>query len=140
MKKLFLIVGFLLGASARAEIVHLDNTEIFNLNDERNRVEIMVAYPGKKMSGLCAIEIRSDRFTPIPLAKLLEKVNLSYVFSEKEKPIDIVSHNILRISLMPLAYIDGFEISTKDGSSLRKVIQETLGSERSVVAIARACP
>ncbi|MDZ4677037.1 MAG: hypothetical protein SGI74_05955 [Oligoflexia bacterium] len=143
MNKLILVTVFLTCAAASAEMVHLNNTNVFDLNDDRNSVVIVIDYPGRRLTGLCDIEIRSDRYTPIPLSKLLERVNLNHVFSEKEKPIKSVNHNILRVRLIPDSYLDGFEISTKDGSSLRKTIQDTLGGEhgkRRVIAIARSCP
>ncbi len=143
MKKIILTTVLLVSATASADSVYLENTNVFDLNDERPSVDLMVAYPGKKMSGLCAIEIRSDRYTARPLIQLLEKVSLNYVFSDKAKPIESVSHNVLRVRLMPGAYLDGFEISARDGSPLRKAIADALGGkdgERSVVAVARTCP
>ncbi len=139
MKQLILTTIFSMGITANAD-VHLDPTTVFNLNDDSSSVQIMVAYPGKRSSGLCDIEIRSDRFTPVSLSKLLEKVNLTYAFHKEEKAVKSIGHNVLRIHLMPGTYIDGFEIATKDGSSLRKTIEDVLGTERSVVAIARTCP
>lgn len=143
MKKLILAAALSMASLANAKTMYLETTDIVSLNDDQNSLRIMVAYPGEKLSGLCDIELRSDKYTPAALSKLLDKVSINHVFSKNEKQVTAVNHNVLRIALIPGTYLDGFEIRTKDGSSLRKTIQDTFAGEpgqRSLVAIARTCP
>jgi hypothetical protein len=138
----FIVSGILPLALAHAQSVKtLHNIDLLDLRADDSELVVEVAAPGPRTSGICALEIRADAFDRLaPISALFDRLRFSDIFGRKDPTASMEGELTIVIGLRGLdtSYMDGISISTRDGSSLRSVIQKTLG-ERPVVIIGRAC-
>lgn len=144
MKTLICTLALLIGFNSQAELIdndiHLSNTITQDLHNLDNTgLTVRVAYPGLGISGVCAIDMIADSYRrDIPIQKLLEVVEISSLLGDASNA-KVVSSTIIRIPLVLEAFVDLVTLSTKDGSSLKEAINKSLGENRRVVLMPRAC-
>ena len=120
--------------------IHLVNTSTSTLDQERNQLMVTVSYPMEQLSGVCAIDIVTDSYNRHnKIEKLLEKVEIKKLMSDDSSKIEVVSATLIRVNLVESSYLDGFKVRTKNGTTLKQAISESLGKNRKVVIFPRSC-
>lgn len=150
MKKLAIATLILLGGSGiiaqakpfQNQEVYLSNTGVLDLvKVNENEIGIAVTYPGASISGVCALEIRSDSSNRHhSIENFLSAIVIRPRF-DFELPVKVI--NAVTIDIDLSAQIGSFgvwmNLATKDGSSIASTIKRTLGENRTVVVVPTSC-
>lgn len=122
--------------------INFSRNTIVKINDLNlgREVSLVVSYPGKKLSGICGIEIRTDfSGDNSPLHELVSKISIK---SQFEIPVVAkVSNGSLIIQLtQDNVYQEEIVLKSKSGKSLTKIIQALFSPERtSLLVIPHLC-
>jgi hypothetical protein len=105
------------------------SSEIDLMQEVSSNISAVVSYPGK-LSGICGIvlNVRADSVT---ISDLLEILRVEAPFPQAWTPKDrmqILDNRTMLVKLYPKneAYMAVLNVSTRDGSSISKAIQEAL--------------
>ena len=142
---LLILMTVLMAAPALARNDHagirLTNTTQASFLVDEPGLAVAVDYPGMQISGVCAIEIVADSYRRgNAMHRLLAELEIQNFFGDSKKHgVELVNDTVLRISLIVNTYVDGVVIVSKDGSTLKQVVERTLGKNRTVIVRPRSC-
>jgi hypothetical protein len=147
MKKILMVILLgLAGLPVQASVKQVDvsNTDVINIAVNESSIFASISYPGPTISGICGLEIRADSWNRIrPIKNLLDAVEISAPWENVQPVITVENDMTILIDLSSIAnemlYATAIQIKTKDGKSVKDVIQTTLGNDRTVVLVGRTC-
>lgn len=120
--------------------IYLGNTETADLQSDLAELSVTVAYPMEEITGVCSLDLVADSYNRhYPIEKFLDRVEILNFFEQKKQVSTVISSTVIRVNLRAAAYVDGIIVRTKNGSSLKEAIAETLGPNRKVVIMPRSC-
>ncbi|MES2769680.1 MAG: hypothetical protein V4596_11105 [Bdellovibrionota bacterium] len=147
MKKLIALLimnismtGYLAQASANT-VINISNTDMISLQTNKSEMSLAVSYPGSDISGVCGVEIRADSYNRHQsIANLLSAIKV--VNNMGVDPVVSIQNEmtiLMDLRAAKWGYGTWFSIHTKNGKSLKEVILETLGENRTVVLVGVSC-
>jgi hypothetical protein len=136
-----ILSGFSLTSQASDGWIDVENISAESLQVDLAAVSVAVSYPGKEISGICGVEIRADSWGRVdPIEKFVKAVNIASDYND----ICVTVKDAITVDVdLPHSeglYMAAFTVKTKNGKSLKEVIRQTLGDNRTVVLIGRSCP
>lgn len=135
----FATSSFAHAQSLQNETVYVSNMDVFNLDLDQNSISVNVPYPGPTISGVCGIEIRADSYgRQKAIEDFLSAINITHP-SGNGLEIKIINRSTLLFRFPLGGYAFWFSIETKDGSSLKQTIKDTLGNSRTVILLGSSC-
>lgn len=140
----FIAMALAVGSIAHAqsthdETIYVSNTDRHNLGLDQKSLSVGVQYTGANISGVCGIEIRADsNGRHKTIENFLSAIKIK---DSNDNDIDVRILNKLTILFrIPTGkYVYWFSIETKDGSTLKETIKDTLGDPRTVILLGSSC-
>lgn len=128
-------------SSPRDSVIYLDNGDVVNMLVDEPLLTLAVSYPGLGEDAFCSIDITILQYSySIPIQNFINELSITNIFDGRDQAVEILSNNIIRISLRLHTFVDGVIIQTRDNNlTLKELIEQTLGEHRRVLITAGAC-
>lgn len=136
------VISGSLGVARSIGTQYITNTNTINLSVKQPLIELGLSYPGPQISSLCGVELRADSYGR-GTSSMQDFFNAIIIKGTLGiEPVVIVKNRMtidIDLSAAIGSYGTWFSIETKDGSSLKDTILETLGTSRTVVIVGTVC-
>ena len=136
------VISGSLGVARSIETQYITNTNTINLSVKQPLIELGLSYPGPQISSLCGVELRGDSYGrgTSSMQDFFNAIIIKGMLGVE--PVVMVKNRMtidIDLSAAIGSYGTWFSIETKDGSSLKDTIIQTLGTSRTVVIVGTVC-